>query len=545
MCMAAMHGWRRLQNPGLIGARGRIRIFLLMCGAAFTGFLAGCATLPADVPRVASAAIPRSADEELGRIAKQSVPGNTGSAFRPLELSAYSMDARLTLARHAHTSLDLQYYLLQNDVTGHTLLRAVRDAAERGVRVRVLVDDLYTAESDQMLLELAAYPNVEVRIFNPFPAARTFAFTRWAFALDDFARVNHRMHNKMFIADGAFAVAGGRNIADEYFFSSKEGNFVDFDLLTVGDAVPRMAAIFDRYWNSPRVYPLSALEKSVDPPAALRAAFERLTSDALAAYPTPPADQPDLLGFLPLSAEIGHAALKMFSGHIEVFADDPEKVTGRAERGDDETTVTARVTKAIAAARSDLVIGSPYFIPGEPGMASLGIAREHGVHVEVVTNSLASNDEPFASAAYGRYRVAMLKMGVDLFETDSRQLKKDPLIGAALHTSVGRSHSKLIVFDRRVTFVGSMNMDLRSARLNTELGLLVDSPELAEDVLGLAARVVSVGSYRLRLLEPGDHLQWVASHDGTEKTYDSEPDVDFATRLQLFLIFPFISESLL
>lgn len=542
---AALHGLPMRQRAGLFCTPMPTHPFRVLAWAALTGLVAGCATLPSEVPREASAALPLSTQEELGRIATQSVPRSASSAFRPLELSAYSMDARLTLARHAQKSLDLQYYLLQNDVTGHTLLRSVRDAAARGVRVRILVDDLYTADSDQMLVQLAAYPNVEVRLFNPFPAGRAFALTRWTFALDDFARVNHRMHNKMFIADGAFAVAGGRNIADEYFFSNKEGNFVDFDLLIAGQAVPQMAAIFDRYWNSRRVYPLLALEKSADPPAALRAAFEKLTSDALAAYPTPPPDQPDLLGFLPVSAEFGTAPLKMYSGQIEVFSDDPEKVTGRAERGDDETTVTNRVTKAIAAARSDLVIGSPYFIPGAPGMASLRTAREHGVHVEVVTNSLASNDEPFASAAYGRYRVEMLKMGVDLFETDSRQLKKDPLIGAALHSSVGRSHSKLIIFDRRVTFVGSMNMDLRSARLNTELGLLVDSPELAEDVLGLADRVVSVGSYRLRLIEPGDQLQWVASHDGTEKIYESEPEVDFATKLQLLFVFPFISESLL
>jgi putative cardiolipin synthase len=165
--------------------------------------------------------------------------------------------------------------------------------------------------------------------------------------------------------------------------------------------------------------------------------------------------------------------------------------------------------------------------------------------VEVVTNSLASNDEPFASAAYGRYRVAMLKMGVELFETDSRQLKNDPLIGKALGISIGRSHSKLIIIDRHVTFVGSMNMDLRSARLNTELGLLVDSAELAKNVLALADRVVSVGSYRLRLVEPGDQIEWVASFNGAQTVYNSEPDVDFATEVQLFLVFPFISESLL
>ena len=155
-----------------------------------------------------------------------------------------------------------------------------------------------------------------------------------------------------------------------------------------------------------------------------------------------------------------------------------------------------------------------------------------------------SNDEPFASAAYGNYRVPMLKLGANLYETDSSQLKNDKLIGGALQNSIGRSHSKLIVIDKRITFVGSMNMDFRSSRVNTELGMLVDSPELAEMVIALAARVRE-GSYRLRLAEGDGHLQWVGIENGVEKVWDSEPGVDFATKLQLLLVFPFISESLL
>ncbi|MDM0004195.1 phospholipase D family protein [Variovorax sp. J22G73] len=526
-------------------ARMFTRWLALLAAAGALALLQACASLPPSVQRTPSAAVPASADELLSRIAAQSAPPGTQSGFRPLPLSAWSMDARLTLVRHAQKTLDLQYYLLQNDVTGHTLLRAVRDAAGRGVRVRLLVDDLYTADSDRMLLAFAAHPNVEVRLFNPFPSGRSFALTRWVMALGDFSRVNHRMHNKMLVADGAFAVAGGRNIADEYFFGSKGGNFVDFDLLVAGDAVPRMAAIFDIYWNSPRIYPLHALETSRKAPAELQAEFEALTVDAIDAYPSPAADKTDILGYLPLSADLQHPPLKLLHGAIDVFSDDPEKVSGRAESGVDDTTVTARAGRAMANATSEVVVGSPYFIPGQPGMAGLRQARANGVRVEVVTNSLASNDEPFASAAYGRYRVEMLKLGAELYETDSSQLKNDSLIAAALHASIGRSHSKLIVIDRRTTFVGSMNMDFRSSRVNTELGMLVDSPELARNVLSLAERVRAVGSFRLRLAQPGDRLQWVGSVNGAETVYESDPGVDFGTRLQLWLLFPFISESLL
>ena len=486
-----------------------------LCLLLLLGLAAGCATLPPPIEKPHAQAIPASPETELGRLAALSDPGGGLSAFRPLPLSSFSMDARLTLVRAAQRSLDVQYYLFQNDVTGHALARALRDAAARGVRIRLLVDDLYTADNDEMLVRLAAHPNVEVRLFNPFPAGRAFALTRWVFSIGDFSRVNHRMHNKLLIADGAFAVAGGRNMADEYFFSSKSGNFVDFDLLVTGDAVPRLAKIFDTYWNSPRIYPLGEIEQSKLPIEQLRAEFETLTADARVAYPTP-ADRADLLGYRPVSADFSRPPLELLRGRIDVFADDPEKVSGRSESGSDPNTVTSIVGRAMSQAKSELVVGSPYFIPGKLGMDGLAIARKNGVRVDIITNSLASNDEPLASAAYSRYRVAMLKLGVNLYETDTAQLRNDALIGQALGTTIGRSHSKLIIIDRRTTFVGSMNLDFRSSRVNTELGMLVDSPELAEKVLSLAERVKSVGSYRLRLDGSGKHVQWVSTFNGTE-----------------------------
>ncbi|MEJ8821260.1 phospholipase D family protein [Variovorax humicola] len=522
-----------------------MKSFLLAATFALSAVLQGCASLPPSVDRTPVAAIAASSNESLGRIAAQSVPAGKGSGFRPLSLAAWSMDARLALVRNSQKSLDIQYYLLQNDLSGHALVRAVRDAAQRGVRVRLLVDDLYTANTNHMLLGLAAYPNVEVRLFNPFPTGRSYALSRWILAAGDFSRVNHRMHNKLLIADGAFAIAGGRNIADEYFFNSKGGNFVDFDLLVAGAVVPRLAGIFDTYWNSPRVFPLHSVEPRRKEPPALQAEFEHLTAEAVSAFPSPSPDARDLLGYAPLSADLARPPLRLLHGRIDAFADDPEKVSGRAARGDDETTVTARVTKTISEAKAEVVMGSPYFIPGKLGMDGMRNALNNDVRVEVMTNSLASNDEPFTSAAYGRYRLDMLKMGVDLFEVDSSQLKNDSLISAALNASIGRSHSKLIVVDRQTTFVGSMNLDLRSSRVNTELGMLVYSPELAEEVLQLAGRVRDTGSYRLRLVEPGDRVQWIGVENGVEKVYDSEPGVSVGTRLQLLLLFPFISESLL
>ena len=530
--------------------RSPIQFWLLLLAAL--ALLQGCASLPPPAQRTETQAMPAhpgtelaGPGTELANLAVQSIPAGATSAFRPLALSAWSMDARLTLVRHARESLDVQYYLLQNDMTGHALLRAVRDAAVRGVRVRILVDDLYTDRSDRMLLAMEAYPNVEVRLFNPFPAGRAFAWSRWVFALSDIARVNHRMHNKLLIADGAFAIAGGRNIADEYFFSSKASNFVDFDLLVAGQAVPQLAAIFDRYWNSPRVYELKQLEPDRARPEVARAAFEQLTADAIDAFPPLEADKEDLLGYRSLGNDIVTPPLKMLPGAIEVFADDPEKASGRSEHIEDPTTVTSRVIGAIAEAKTEVVAASPYFVPGERGMKGLQAVRDKKVHVEILTNSMASNDEPFATAAYARYREPLLQMGVELYETDSEQLKHNKLFRTALRASVGRSHSKLIVIDRHLTFVGSMNLDFRSSRVNTELGMLVESRELAQEVLRLSEFVKSVGSFHLRLGPDGKQVQWVGNDEDQETVYDEEPGVGIGTMLEVWLLSPFISENLL
>lgn len=535
----------------------------LSIGLLLALLVQGCASLPPpSQDRRVDVAVPASTGTALGRVAAQALGAGGPSAFRPLPLSAYSMDARLALARHAQSSIDLQYYLLQNDVTGHALLRAVKDAALRGVRVRVLVDDMYTADSSGMLQALAAYPHVQVRLFNPFPAGRAFAATRWAFSLLDFARVNHRMHNKMFIADGAFAVAGGRNIANEYFFHDEKGNFLDFDLLLAGAAIPKMQAVFDTYWNSPHSYPLEEIEATRKPPQALREDFETLVADADGAYPALPPGAADLLGYAPLSSDLAdRTPLKMLHGQVDVMADSPEKVGGRAQQGDDPSTVTAHVIDAMRAARSDITMCTPYFIPGERGLTLMSELRRTGRRMSLLTNSLSSNDEPLASAAYAKSRVPMLKMGIEIDEVDEGRLK-----GLAMRTTgidgdgseqssegpdlplkdaVGRSHAKLLVIDHRWSFVGSMNMDLRSSRLNTELGLIIDSPALAKDISGLIDGARAMGAYHLRLAQPGDRLQWVRVEGGAETVYDDEPEVGIATRLQLLLLSPFVSDSLL
>jgi len=518
-----------------------LRRAALVAACAALALLQGCVAL-AEREKTPSVALYAFPDAELAQLVPPDLAQDRTSAFRPLPFSAWSMDARLTLAQHAQKSLDLQYYLFQNDETGRALLRAVRDAALRGVRVRLLVDDLYTASSDHLLRGLAAYPNVEVRLFNPFPAGRAWNLTRWGLSLADLARLNHRMHNKLFVADGMFAVIGGRNIADEYFFRSMRGNFIDFDLLVAGEAVPELANTFDRYWNSRRVFTLDALEADDRGSQKWRDEFEALTASTR--FPQLKPGERDLLNYGPLSSDIHRPPLKMLRGKVTVLADDPEKVSGRSEHGDDPTTVTSRVVAAMDAAKEDVLVASPYFVPGKAALGKIEQVRDKGVAFTIVTNTMAANDEPFVSAAYARYRKRMLKAGVQIYEVSPRILRSDDDFVEPVGTSTGRLHAKVLVIDHQTTFVGSMNMDFRSSRENTEIGVLVDSPELAADVIGLVDDLRASGTYRMRLSPEGE-VQWVDSGPKGDHVFDSEPEVGALTWIEVLLFSPFIDEGLL
>jgi putative cardiolipin synthase len=512
---------------------------------ALAGLLAACATpLPTiDRDAIASEAIPLSTSTTLGRIAKTSQPAADLSGFRLMPLGVFSLDARVQLARRAEVSLDVQYYHFADDETGRWLMRALRDAALRGVRVRLLIDDLYTTGEDKLLLAFASYPNVEVRIFNPFCCAREQGQNeRFLAETGEWARVNHRMHNKLFIADGAMAVIGGRNIANEYFLRSTSENFVDVDAFTVGFIVPPLAALFDRYWNGNPVYPLKAVTHSDLPPDVLRAKFEEWTGPART---PPPAELPpnDILGYGPIADDLDLGRLGLIWGDAYVFADHPDKPFD-SEAGADllETSVTYNVFEAIRSAKQEVLASSPYFVPGPTSMEMLHELRARGVKVTVLTNSLASTDEPVVHIGYSRYREELLGMGIDLYELSSSRLRdnKRPFLFAK---SLGRLHAKLVVIDRKKVFIGSMNLDPRSASINTELGAVIDSPQLAREL----TRVIDIdrlqSAYKVRIAPDGKGLQWI-SYDGDKQTVlTKEPDSTPWLRLKAWLLTPFVPDE--
>jgi len=503
--------------------------------------LTGCAGLPAGVARPASVAMSDVASTELARIAAAATPDDKRhlSGFRVLPAGDHAFNARIALARRAQKTLDVQYYLIASDTAGLQFMRELRDAAARGVRVRVLLDDLYTAGQDELLAALAAHDNVEVRLFNPLPARSTSLRSRVVFSLHDFERINRRMHNKLFIADNAFAVSGGRNVADEYFMRSPEANFIDIDVLSSGPAVRTMSEVFDNYWNSEHVYPVQSLI-AVPERHEARRRFDEMVRSVPAEMPVLPRDG---LGRTSVEAQLASGRLEQHFATAQVIADSPSKAAGIDPSTIDGTAVCSTLN-VMRSARSEVVIASPYFVPGSRGLAMMQEAIDHNVRVVVMTNSLAATDEPLVHFGYSRYRREMLKMGVTLYELSPTLTRKSGALGD-FRSSLGRLHAKLSIVDRRWLMVGSMNMDGRSARSNTEMGVVIDSPELVEDLMSLFRRDRFESTYRLRMAAGSERIEWIAAHGGQEVVHRNEPDASWALRLKLGLLSLFVAEELL
>jgi putative cardiolipin synthase len=505
--------------------------------------LQGCASLPAGVERSASHAFTDTAATPLARIAEASTPPaqRALSGFRILPTGDHSLDARIALARRATRSIDAQYYQVHADAVGHRFLRELRDAAARGVRVRLLIDDFYTTGLDAMFVEFAAHANVEVRLFNPLPSRSVSTTRRVLASLYEFGRINHRMHNKLFVADNALAVTGGRNIGDEYFMSGEQANFIDLDVLASGAVVRQLSEAFDTYWNSEHTYPLASIVRAAADAAAARAAFEQRVAAAATEWAVEPHD---VFGRPSVTRQLNAGRLDLHHAPARVLVDSPDKV--RRTRGQSpEGTAFFEALALMRGARAEVVLASPYFIPGERGVELMRETLGNGVRLAVLTNAADATDEPLVHFAYAKYRHEMLRAGVQIYELGGR------LSGQAqelrlLRSSVGRLHAKVAVIDRRHVMVGSMNLDARSARANTEVSVSIDSPALAGELSSLMERGGHlVGAYKLRLAEDGDHIEWVSRHGEQEIVTRDEPGATPLSRLWLWILSHFVDEELL
>ncbi len=490
--------------------------------------LSGCAALPPHPQPPPSTALDtaQARQTSLGRLAADALPSAALSGFRMLPLAASAYETRLELAGQAERTLDLQTFVYNGDATGAWLLGALRDAAQRGVRVRLLIDDLHTDSAEALLSDLAAFPGVEVRLVNPFVRARGSRTAKLASSLDQLSRVNHRMHNKLLVADNALVVFGGRNIGDEYFMRSRtSGNFVDLDMLAAGPVVAQLSASFDRYWNSAHAYPIDSIVAPQGTPPQRQARF-----DAARASFTPP--RPDLgvparlAAYATVPAELRQWRLTLLPAAAEVMDDPVDKLAG-TRVADRAGTVREGIGRATREARRDVFVVSPYFVPGELGMQAMKDNRARGLRLRLLTNSLAATDEPAVHAGYIVHRGEMLDIGVEIFELSPRLARERSRLGR-FGEAGGVLHAKVLVIDEQRLFIGSMNLDARSERYNTEIGVLIDSAQLAGEFLSMMDFESS--AYRLRL-SPQGRKQWLERDGDKEIVHDTEPEASWWRQL--------------
>ena len=469
--------------------------------------LAGCASLPA-IERVPTSALGDTADTRLGRALAPAVGAHPGlSGIHPLANGRDAFAARVLLAAAAQRSLDVQYYIWRPDTTGSLLCEALWQAAERGVRVRLLIDDNNTKGLDDSIAALDAHPNIEVRLFNPY-ASRSF---RVGQMLTDFSRLNRRMHNKSFTADNQAAIVGGRNVGDEYYGGESEVEFADLDALAVGAVVPEVSATFDAYWNSASAYPAANL---LPPAPAESAALVRKAWSQLNERPEA-ARYVEALRRTELVQRLLAGNLPLEWTRARVIADDPSKVLHPPERKD--LHLLPLLEAAIGRPERELDLVSPYFVPAEEGTAALVALAQRGVRVRVLTNSLAATDVSPVHAGYAKYREDLLRGGVQLYELKPAPADREAAAGG----SSASLHAKTFAVDRSRVFVGSFNFDPRSARLNTEMGVLIDSAALAGRLSSALDRDLPRQAYAVRLVD--GRLEWTEG----EARYSAEPGTGF------------------
>jgi cardiolipin synthase C len=455
------------------------------------------------------------------------------SGFRLLVTGMEAFLMRVALADSARRSLDLQYYIYREDETGAFLSQALLKAADRGVRVRLLVDDLNLVRREDDVTALDAHPRIEVRIFNPFAAQREGRWGQLLGFIADPARLNRRMHNKSFIADNLCSIVGGRNIGDEYFDASRDFGFGDLDVLAVGPVTREISQSFDLYWNSPFSYPLSALGRRTAARMWMRRVRRRLGRHFIRMRKSEYASR---VLKTDLATQLTERHLVLEWAPSRLLADTPEKILEPA--GEVGTAPYDQLRALAGLAQREVILVSPYFVPGEQGMEALRRLRERNVRVRILTNSLASTDVAAVHAGYARYRAAMLAMGIEIHELKpivptGRKLRRRIIFGSARASL----HAKTFVFDRNQVVVGSMNLDPRSILLNTELGLQIDSPKLAADIAESFDELTERDfSYTLRLDPASGTVRWLSEEGDAKVEYVHDPRVSIWRRLAVKIL---------
>ena len=479
-----------------------------------------------DYPRMPSNAFAHPETTNVGALFREASEQHPGlSGFSLVQHGEDAFLARLAMADLAEKTLDAQYYIWDSDTTGRILASRLMRAADRGVRVRILIDDNYqTGEKDFLIAGLDGHPNIEVRLFNPV----TNRFWRTLSFLADFGRVNHRMHNKLLVVDNAVGIVGGRNIGDVYFGVRADHNYRDLDVLTSGPIVREISASFDMFWNSDWAIPVGATVKELPTEKDWKAMLKQLEDNISATgYPYPIYQNLD---------ELRTRLVQIRDNFVwapgSVLVEHPSRVATDAEIGVIHKALSLRLSEV----EHEVLIESPYFVLPDPTIEGVRQLTARGIKVRALTNSAASNDVIAAHAGYVNTREKLLKAGAELYELrpDTNMERRWSVLSDKSRAAL---HCKSIVFDRKSVFIGSFNLDPRSSTLNTEIGVMINSPEIASQVAKIMDEGVSPDSAYQVTLDNDDRLVWTAENNGEKVQHDKDPETNIWDRL----LFDFIA----
>ncbi|ESR00383.1 phospholipase [Stutzerimonas chloritidismutans AW-1] len=482
--------------------------------------LAGCASHPTPTESYSVTPDASPLGRRIQQLATEHAYGHSG--FRLLPESTEAFAARTEMIRAAQVSLDIQYYIVHDGLTTRALIDEVLQAADRGVRVRLLLDDTTSHGEDYRIGTLAAHPNIQIRVFNPLHLGRSNAITRSMGRLLHLSLQHRRMHNKLMLVDGSLAVVGGRNLGDEYFEADQAMNFTDIDLLGAGPVAEQLGKSFDRYWNNQLSVPIQHFLWWQPKPRQLDKARQQL-SDYLQQAKQENSEQYQRLMQYKQRPQLQQWLDELIWAPGRAMWDAPEKLLAEGVPAS-SLLLTTQLAPTMQAVSSELTLVSAYFVPTDSGVDYLADRTGAGVTVRILTNSLEATDVPAVHGGYAPYREAMLELGVRLFE-----LRRQPEQEASysfLGESESSLHSKAAVFDQQKVFIGSLNLDPRSVLWNTEVGILVESHELAREVHRLTLEGMSPAlSYEVRLVERDGRKQltWIAEDGGRLRTIEKEP----------------------
>jgi putative cardiolipin synthase len=512
----------------------RAFIIKIFFGLMVLGALICCQSIPKSYPRPDSYQVKDTSKTYLGKsLAGYLKKHPRQSGMIPLASGTEALSARLSLAGIAEQTLDLQYYIWHSDLTGKVVMEKILDAADRGVRVRLLVDDLHEDDFKEYLLAMSEHPQIQVRLFNP-------AHNRSIPSLDFFTRLseaNRRMHNKAFIVDNQVAIVGGRNIGDEYFEASQDLDFGDFDIASLGPVVPEVSDSFDAFWNHPLSVPISVLvePKKMHLPELRQALKEHYVKFEQSQYST-------ALQSAGVLANIRSGETAVYWGEAVALWDTPEKIYNKNKSSPE--LLANQLSPHIRMAKKEIFLISPYYVPGDEGVANVAALVGKGVTVKILTNSLASSDVSVVQRAYSGYRKDLLGAGAELYEIKEHFHRKNKHSHKIEPPGASRAglHGKAYFIDDEKIFVGSMNLDPRSLYLNTELGLIIRSPDLAEQLAEDLEDRLGIYAYRLSLNAKKD-VVWTSFDDGDEITFTTDPETSWWKRFYTDFISLFVPEA--